>query len=450
MAALAAAASHGTASPRMTRAVRRLRAALVLASRQPLRAAAIGALVAASTPCLAQQSLGFQAGTAPAGAAGGGQPLNLLSPTFIAPLPRQATPPRGGSVPGAVAAPAVAAAPTMTAPLPLPRPDAAPRAVITQASAPAAVAAGMAPAMSAPAMSSPARAAQPPVASAPPPAATAEAPPLLRPSMDEWPQDEDRSRVIIPGAYQRPQPQPQPQTGIEAIAAAAPQQARPNEPQLPARAVAFHAPVPTVRPGATTIVPVSAGPAAVSAPQLASAGSVPVSLTTQGSATTTVVPAAPAGSLPGAQQAIIQTRPTPATGPVLAALPPDGGARDWPRYVPGARGTDRNLGIAGERVMADPGVPLTCLPAPVRRALNDVALRFGPIIVRSTHRGNGTFVRTDAWRGSYHRDCRAADFRVSGEPSAILAFLRSRPDLGGVKRYRNGLFHIDNGPRRSW
>ncbi|MCZ8314471.1 D-Ala-D-Ala carboxypeptidase family metallohydrolase [Phreatobacter sp.] len=430
----------------MTRAVRRLRAALVLASRQPLRAAAIGALVAASTPCLAQQSLGFQAGTAPAGSAiggTGGQPLNLLSPSFIAPLPRQAIPPRGGAVPGAVAAPAVAAAPTMTAPMPLPRPEAAPRAVITQASAPAAVAAGMAPAMAA--------TAQPPVAAAPaavPPAAVAEAPPLLRPSMDEWPQDEDRSRIIIPGAYQRPQPQPQ--TGIEAIAAAAPQQARPNEPQLPARAVAFHAPVPIVRPGATTIVPVSTGPVTVAAPQLASAGSVPVSLTTQGSATTTVVPSAPAGSLPGAQQAIIQTRPTPATGPVLAALPPDGGARDWPRYVPGARGTDRNLGIAGERVMADPGVPLTCLPAPVRRALNDVALRFGPIIVRSTHRGNGTFVRTDAWRGSYHRDCRAADFRVSGDPSAIIAFLRTRPDLGGVKRYRNGLFHIDNGPRRSW
>jgi len=454
MVALGAAASHGTASPRMTRAVRRLRAALVLASRQPLRAAAIGALVAAATPCLAQQSLGFQAGTAPAAATGGGQPLNLLSPSFIAPLPRQAAPPRGGAVPGAVAAPAViaapavVAAPAMTAPLPLPRPDAAPRAVITQASAPAAVAAGMAPAVAAAAQPPASVAVAPP---APPAAAIAEAPaPLLRPSMDEWPQDEDRSRIIIPGAYQRPQPQPQSQTGIEAIAAAAPQQARPGEPQLPARAVAFHAPVPAVRPGATTIVPVSTGPAAVTGPQLASAGSVPVSLTTQGSATTTVVPSAPAGSLPGAQQAIIQTRPTPATGPVLAALPPDGGARDWPRYVPGARGTDRNLGIAGERVMADPGVPLTCLPAPVRRALNDVALRFGPIIVRSTHRGNGMFVRTDAWRGSYHRDCRAADFRVSGDPSAILAFLRNRPDLGGVKRYRNGLFHIDNGPRRAW
>jgi hypothetical protein len=188
--------------------------------------------------------------------------------------------------------------------------------------------------------------------------------------------------------------------------------------------------------------------AAMTGPQLASAGSVPVTLT-QGTTTTTVVPGLPAGSLPGAQQAMTVT-PTPAGNLQLAALPPADHTRDWPRYVPGARGTDRNLGIAGERVMPDPGVPLACLPAPVRRALNDVALRFGPVIVRSTHRGNGRFVRTDAWRGSYHRDCRAADFRVSGSPAAILAFLRARHDLGGVKRYRNGLFHIDNGPRRSW
>ncbi|MFX5587142.1 hypothetical protein ABTE16_20585, partial [Acinetobacter baumannii] len=83
----------------------------------------------------------------------------------------------------------------------------------------------------------------------------------------------------------------------------------------------------------------------------------------------------------------------------------------------------------------------TCLPPVVRRALNDVAMRFGPILVRSTDRGNGRFVRTDDWRGSYHKDCRAADFRVSGNGAAVIAFLRMRPELGGVKRYRNGLIH---------
>ncbi len=423
----------GTTSPRMIFASpnpsgfgRGLRAGSVLLGK-PVVLAAFGLLVVAVPAALAQQGMGFQAGTMQVGGSGG-QPLNLLSPTFIAPAPRSAVP-RGGPIAGAVPAPVPAV--VMTAPLPLPRPDGAPRPVITQASAPAAVAASLAPAV-----------AQTAVAAAP--EAAPAAPPLLRPSMDDWPQDEDRGRIIIPGAYQRPQPQPP--TAIEAIAAVAPQQA---PAALPARAVAFHAPVPIVRPGATTIVPVSTGPAAVTAPTLAAASSTPVTLSSQGTATTMVVPSGPAGSLPGAQQAIIVT-PTPARGPVLAALPPDGGARDWPRYVPGARGTDRNLGIAGERVMPDPGVPLTCLPAPIRRALNDVALRFGPVLVRSTHRGSRAFVRTDAWRGSYHRDCRAADFRVSGNPAAVLAFLRARHELGGVKRYRNGLFHIDNGPRRSW
>jgi hypothetical protein len=321
------------------------------------------------------------------------------------------------------------AAPIMAAPLPLPRPDGAPRAVIAAQNAPAPVAAGVvAQAQPAPFQSAPAEPPQPP---------------LLRPSMTEWPQDDDPSRVIIAGAYVRTQAA----SAAEAIAMAAPQQQPAAE--LPTRAVAFVAPLPAARPGGTTVVAMAVGTPAVAAPVLASASSTPVVLSMQGSATTTTMAAPPPGSFPGAQQAITTT-PPPARGPVLAALPPDGGARDWPRYVPGARGTDRNLGIAGERVMPDPGVPLTCLPAPVRRALNDVALRFGPVLVRSTHRGSSSFVRTDAWRGSYHRDCRAADFRVSGNPSAVLAFLRARHELGGVKRYRNGLFHIDNGPRRSW
>ncbi|MFN3855455.1 MAG: hypothetical protein ACK4M0_13770, partial [Phreatobacter sp.] len=325
--------------------------------------------------------------------------------------------------PAAVPAPAPAAAGiTMaTAPLPLPRPPEAPGGAVRE------------PALAQAAVPEPPPAAEP-------------APAPLRPSLDDWPHEENRDRVILPGApLFRP-----PATGAEAIAAAAPVQA-PAQPALPAQAVAFAAPVPQARPDTGGVTIVAAAPpatAAMAGPQLATAGSVPVTLT-QGTATTTVVPGLPAGSLPGVQQAMTVT-PAPAGNLQLAALPPADHTRDWPRYVPGARGTDRNLGIAGERVMPDPGVPLACLPAPVRRALNDVALRFGPVIVRSTHRGNGRFVRTDAWRGSYHRDCRAADFRVAGSPAAVIAFLRARHDLGGVKRYRNGLFHIDNGPRRSW
>jgi len=401
------------------------------ASRSRALIATLGVILGSGAVIAVHPALAFQAGSGRGGGSAAGGPLNLLSPTFIAPAPRTAVPRGAEAAPNVQVTPAAPA--MMAAPVPAPRPASAPRAVITAESAPAPVAAGVV--QQAQAQSVPA---QPVVAEAP-------QPPLLRPSMDEWPRDEDPSRVIIAGAYIRQQPAPA--TAVEAIAAVAPQQAAP---EMPTRAVAFAAPLPAARPGGgMTVVAAVAGTPAVAGPVLASASTVPVTLTTQGSATTTTMATPPAGSFPGVQQAVITT-PAPARGPVLAALPPDGGARDWPRYVPGARGEDRNLGIAGERVMPDPGVPLACLPAPVRRALNDVALRFGPVLVRSTHRGNGSFVRTDAWRGSYHRDCRAADFRVSGNPAAILAFLRARHELGGVKRYRNGLFHIDNGPRRSW
>ncbi|WP_439575978.1 hypothetical protein [Phreatobacter sp.] len=379
-------------------------------------ALAVLLLASAAPAAWGQQGFGFQAGTMAGPSSSSGGPLNLLSPTFAAP----ALPARPGRP--TAAAPAVPPATGMrmvTAPLPLPRPPEAPGAVAAQT-----------------------QTAQTQAALQPAPQEAAPAP--LRPSLDDWPHEESRDRVILPGApFFRPA-----STGAEAIAAAAPVQPS-SQPVVPAQAVAFAAPVPPLRPdaGGMTMVPANTA-AAMTGPQLASAGSVPVTLT-RGTATTTVMPGLAAGSMPGARQAIT-VMPTPASGPQLAALPPAGHTRDWPRYVPGARGTDRNLGIAGERVMPDPGVPLTCLPTPVRRALNDVALRFGPVIVRSTHRGNGRFVRTDAWRGSYHRDCRAADFRVAGNPAAVLAFLRARHELGGIKRYRNGLFHIDNGPRRSW
>ncbi|QCK88003.1 hypothetical protein E8L99_20725 [Phreatobacter aquaticus] len=383
-------------------------------------ATTVGLLLATVGPLVAQQRPGFQASGGAANA-----PLDLLSPTFIAPAPRLAAPQPavGGTVPSAAAA-----MPVLHAPLPLPRPIDAPRPVITQASAPPPVAAGVV-------APQPAGMAQPVVE---PPAA-----PVETSRADDYPDDDRRDQVIIPGAYVRSNRQ----SGAEAIAAATSQPA-PQPPALPERTIAFAAPVPPARPGELR-GSVAPSPVPGTGPTLASASSTPVVLSSAGTATTMVIPAGPAGAPAGMAPQVV-TSPTRATGPVLASLPPQGGTADWPRYVPGAAAVERNLGIAGERVMPDPGVPLACLPAPVRRALNDVALRFGPILVRSTHRGNGRFVRTDEFRGSYHKDCRAADFRVSGDGAAVLAYLRQRHDLGGVKRYRNGLLHIDDGPRRSW
>ena len=45
---------------------------------------------------------------------------------------------------------------------------------------------------------------------------------------------------------------------------------------------------------------------------------------------------------------------------------------------------------------------------------------------------------------------RAIDFRVHGKTKGLMAFLRAQKGVGGVKRYRSGFYHIDNGPRRTW
>lgn len=354
---------------------------------------AILGLALAAGPAAAQQGLGFQSGSAaPVGA-----PLNLTSPTFLG-APQRVAP---AAAPSAAPAPtAPQSVPRFAAPMPTPRP-------------------ADAPARAEPAVAAPAAPVEPrplPVALGYAPLDTGDVTPM-RPFFP----------FSAPPTAQAAQPDPQP-------AASAP---TPAVATAPAIAPSFQAPLPSPRPVEVAALSPSAAVAAVPVQTPA-----PV-LATRGTATTMVIPAAPAGV--GVQPVL---RPTPATGPVLAALPTHD--RDWPRFVPGARGEDRLPGAAGERVIPDPGVRLTCLPSPVRRALNDVALRFGPVIVRSTMRGSGRFIRSDAWRGSYHRDCRAADFRVAGAGAGVMAFLRSRPDLGGVKRYRNGLIHIDDGPRRSW
>ena len=51
---------------------------------------------------------------------------------------------------------------------------------------------------------------------------------------------------------------------------------------------------------------------------------------------------------------------------------------------------------------------------------------------------------------SYHLSGEAVDFRVHGSVGAVYAYLTSNGNVGGLKHYGGGLFHIDTGPRRSW
>ncbi|MEP3016668.1 MAG: D-Ala-D-Ala carboxypeptidase family metallohydrolase, partial [Hyphomicrobiales bacterium] len=91
-----------------------------------------------------------------------------------------------------------------------------------------------------------------------------------------------------------------------------------------------------------------------------------------------------------------------------------------------------------------------CVPRKLKKVLNKVAKRYGKVTVHSTKR----WWLENWWKGgakdSYHLNCQAVDFSVGGNPSSVLAFLKSQKAVGGYKHYSSGHYHIDTGPRRTW
>ena len=94
--------------------------------------------------------------------------------------------------------------------------------------------------------------------------------------------------------------------------------------------------------------------------------------------------------------------------------------------------------------------PTDCIPGYLRDVVASVADRFGPVSVESTHRSSGRNRRAGGARHSLHLACRAVDFRVRARARGVMVYLRGLPQVGGLKVYRNGIIHIDNGERRSW
>jgi hypothetical protein len=102
------------------------------------------------------------------------------------------------------------------------------------------------------------------------------------------------------------------------------------------------------------------------------------------------------------------------------------------------------------RIIVRASAPTKCLPGDLRDVVADVAARFGTVSIESTHRSPSRNWRAGGARRSLHLACRAVDFRVGARARGVLAYLRSRPEVGGLKVYRNGIIHVDNGERRSW
>ncbi len=124
----------------------------------------------------------------------------------------------------------------------------------------------------------------------------------------------------------------------------------------------------------------------------------------------------------------------------------------WPRRTPGQRDlpfdprvTPDDTVIASG-VTTDPGTSTRCLPPALHSVLQALVKKYGAVRVTSTWRPSFR-----ARRHSYHRQCKAVDFRVPGQsPRAVLAFVKTLPETGGHKVYWNGLVHVDTGPWRSW
>jgi hypothetical protein len=116
----------------------------------------------------------------------------------------------------------------------------------------------------------------------------------------------------------------------------------------------------------------------------------------------------------------------------------------------GNQGTPLGRQLQRGAIILRPRAPLACLPGNLRLVIADVAARFGSISVESTHRSRGHNGRAGGARHSLHLSCRAVDLRVRTRVRGVMAYLRSRPEVGGLKMYRTGIIHIDNGERRSW
>lgn len=141
----------------------------------------------------------------------------------------------------------------------------------------------------------------------------------------------------------------------------------------------------------------------------------------------------------------------------------------WKSYAASDRGVSRRKKAKGYRVASlgnsayeasRPSQSLTggvrwsasstCLNGTLVSVVQQVAASYGSVTVNSTCRSRGHNAAVGGAKHSHHLNGNAVDFRVRGNPSPVLAYLRSSGSVGGIKHYGGGLFHVDTGPRRTW
>lgn len=115
-------------------------------------------------------------------------------------------------------------------------------------------------------------------------------------------------------------------------------------------------------------------------------------------------------------------------------------------YYPSEAKPKKSLSGGGVSWVASAG----CLDGSLKAVVYQVASNYGPVTVNSTCRSKGHNASVGGAPKSKHLSGDAVDFRVHGNVGAVYAYLKSNGSVGGLKHYGGGLFHIDNGDRRSW
>jgi hypothetical protein len=199
------------------------------------------------------------------------------------------------------------------------------------------------------------------------------------------------------------------------------------------------------------IKPVAA-PATIAAPTLLAAPA-PASASAASSAparvafampalVTPAVPPPPAPAKAAAETAAPSEGPA-VTASVSQALPPVRAAAP-PAPVAAPKPVTASPPAARGLVKTGATAPLDCVPDALRAVLADLGARFGEVTVVSTNQLNTSNHTAGGGRDRLHLNCKAVDFRIDkSRAEEIKAYLRTRPEIGGVASYQNGVVHMD-------